>query len=65
MVGEYLRSWLTDTTRYQVSEGTFSRYERTSPNHLVPFFGRIKLRDLGAAHVRASKALSDRRGPEP
>jgi hypothetical protein len=28
-VGEYISSWLTDTARYQVSEGTFSRYERT------------------------------------
>jgi len=28
-VGAYISSWLTDTARYQVSEGTFSRYERT------------------------------------
>src|SRR5215212_1864676 len=55
-VGEYLQNWLTDTARYQVSEGTFSRYERTCSNHLIPFFGRVKLRDLGAAHVRAFKA---------
>jgi integrase len=45
-VGEYLQSWLTDTARYQVSEGTYSRYERTCRNHLVPFFGRIKLREM-------------------
>src|SRR5215204_613863 len=55
-VGEYLQNWLTDAARYQVSEGTFERYERTCRNHLIPFFGRVKLRDLGAAHVRAFKA---------
>ena len=26
-VGEYLQRWLTDTARYQVSEGTFERYD--------------------------------------
>src|SRR5215216_2814952 len=33
-VGEYLKSWLSDTARYQVSEGTYERYERTCRNHL-------------------------------
>jgi hypothetical protein len=51
-VGEYLQNWLTDTARYQVSEGSFERYERTCRNHLVPFFGRLRLRELTAAHVR-------------
>jgi len=55
-VGEYLHSWLIDTARYQVSEGSFERYERTCRNHLVPFFGRLRLRELTAAHVRAFKA---------
>jgi len=55
-IGVYLQSWLTDTARYQVSEGTYSRYERTCRNHLVPFFGRIKLRELSPTHVRAFKA---------
>ena len=26
-VGEYLQRWLTDSARYQVSEGTFERYD--------------------------------------
>lgn len=41
--GEYLESWLTDTARYQVSEGTFERYERDCRNHLVRFFGGLEL----------------------
>jgi integrase len=64
-VGEYLRSWLTDTARYQVSEGTYSRYERTCRNHLVPFFGRIKLRELSPAHVRAFEARKIEEGLNP
>jgi integrase len=64
-VGEYLSSWLSDSARYQVSEGTYQRYERTCRNHLIPFFGRIKLRDLNAAHVRAFKARKIEEGLNP
>jgi integrase len=64
-VGEYLQSWLTDTARYQVSEGTFSRYDRTCRNHLLPFFGHLKLRDLTATHVRALKARKIKEGLNP
>jgi Phage integrase, N-terminal SAM-like domain len=55
-VADYLDAWLTDTARYQVSEGTYERYERTLRNHLKPFFRRIKLREINAAYVRAFKA---------
>src|SRR5215208_6086283 len=64
-VGDYLQSWLSDTARYQVSEGTFERYERTCRNHLVPFFGRLRLRELTAAHVRAFKARKIEEGLNP
>jgi len=64
-VEEYLSSWLSDTARYQVGEGTYLRYERTCRNHLIPFFGRIKLRDLNAAHVRAFKARKLEEGLNP
>jgi integrase len=64
-VGEYLHSWLVDAARYQVSEGSFERYERTCRNHLVPFFGRLRLRELTAAHVRAFKARKIEDGLNP
>jgi integrase len=48
-----------------VSEGTYSRYERTCRNHLVPFFERIKLRELSPAHVRAFKARKIEEGLNP
>jgi integrase len=63
--GDYLQSWLSDTARYQVSEGTFERYDRTCRNHLVPFYGRLRLRELTAAHVRAFKARKIKEGLNP
>ncbi len=64
-VGEYLESWLEDTARYQVSEGTYQRYEREYRNHLLPFFGWLRLRDLTPAHVRALKARKIEEGLNP
>ncbi|MBD0356915.1 MAG: site-specific integrase, partial [Rubrobacter sp.] len=64
-VAEYLQSWLSDTVRYQVSEGTYLRYERTCRNHLLPFFGRLRLRDLTPAHVRSFKARKLEEGLNP
>ena len=64
-VAEYLTRWLSDTARYQVSEGTFERYERTCRNHLLPFFERLRLRDLTPAHVRAFKARKIEEGLNP
>jgi len=64
-VGEYLQSWLSDTARYQVSESSFERYERVCRVHLVPFFGRLRLRDLTAAHIRAFKARKVGEGLNP
>ena len=64
-VADYLDAWLTDTARYQVSEGSYERYERTLRNHLKPFFRSIKLRELNAAHVRAFKARKIEEGLNP
>jgi integrase len=64
-IAEYLTRWLSDTARYQVSEGTFLRYERTCRNHLSPFFGRLRLRDLTPAHMRAFKARKIEEGLDP
>jgi integrase len=64
-VSEYLGRWLSDTARYQVSQGTYERYERTCRNHLLPFFGRLRLRDLTPAHVRTFKARKLDEGLHP
>ncbi len=64
-VGEYLGRWLTDTVRYQVAASTYVRYQRTCRNHLIPFFGRVKLRDLSPPHIRAFKARKIESGLNP
>jgi integrase len=64
-VGDYLCSWITDTARYQVAESTYSRYERSFRTHPVPFFGRVRLRELTAAHIRAFKARKVEEGLNP
>ena len=64
-VGEYLGRWLTDTARYQVAASTYGRYQRTCRNHLIPFFGRVKLRDLSPPHIRAFKARKIESGLNP
>jgi integrase len=64
-VGEYLEAWLSDTARYQVAPSTYGRYQRTCRNHLIPFFGRIKLRDLSPPHIRAFKAQKIESGLNP
>jgi integrase len=55
-VSEYLQRWLSDSAKYQVAASTYGRYERTVRNHFLPFFGRLRLRDVSATHVRALKA---------
>ena len=51
-VGEYLDRWLPDV-RDTVRQNTWERYEQITRLHLVPAFGRLKLRALTPAHVRA------------
>ncbi len=63
-VREYLERWLTDTARYQVAQSTHGRYQRTCRNHLIPFFDRIKLRDLSTAHPRV-QGPQDRSRAQP
>ena len=46
---------MPDVARSKKNANSYERYERTCRNHLLPFFGRLKLRDLTPAHVRAFK----------
>ena len=52
-VGEYLDRWLSDCVKGTVRESTFERYEYTISPHIKPVLGRIKLKNLTPAHVRA------------
>ena len=64
-VSEYLERWLSDTARYQVAASTYGRYERTVRNHFLPFFKRLRLRDVSVVHVRALKARKLEEGMHP
>ena len=64
-VSEYLERWLTDTAKYQVAQSTYGRYQRTVHNHFLPFFKRLRLRDVSATHVRALKARKLEEGMHP
>jgi hypothetical protein len=49
----------------QAAASTYGRYERTVRNHFLPFFGRMRLRDLFPSHVRALKARRLDAGMDP
>jgi integrase len=51
--GEYLDSWLADSVRDTVRQNTYERYEQITRCHLKPALGRIKLKNLTPANVRA------------
>ena len=52
-VGEYLVRWLSDSVRDTVRQRTYERYESIVRVHLDPSIGRLKLKALTPAHVRA------------
>lgn len=51
-VGEYLRQWLDDAKRGNVSPRTFERYESIVTLHLIPALGVHKLKDLRPMHIQ-------------
>ena len=53
-MGEYLDRWLADSVRDTVRQRTYERYESIARAHVKPAFGRLKLKALTPAHVRAS-----------
>jgi integrase len=52
-LGEYLDRWLADSVRDTVRPSTFERYEQMVRLDIRPVLGRVKLKNLTAAHVRA------------
>jgi hypothetical protein len=51
-VEEYMTRWLADSVRDTVRRSTFARYEQITRLHVIPAFGRTKLKNLSPAHVR-------------
>ncbi len=52
-VGEYVDRWLSDSVRDTVRQRTYERYEQITRLHIKPTLGRIKLKTLTPANVRA------------
>lgn len=52
-VGEYLERWLKDSVQGTVRQSTYEVYGYMVHPHIVPGLGRLKLKDLNPAHVRA------------
>ncbi len=52
-VGEYLERWLANSVRDTVRQRTYEGYEHMVKRHISPALGRVKLKSLTPAHVRA------------
>ena len=52
-VGEYLDRWLKESVLHTVRRSTFVRYEGIVRNHIASAIGRVKLKALTPAQVRA------------
>jgi integrase len=50
--GDYLTGWLRDSVSDTVRQRTYERYESLVRVHISPALGRVKLKNLTAAHVR-------------
>ncbi|WPX08229.1 tyrosine-type recombinase/integrase [Anaerocellum danielii] len=49
---EWLRTWLWEYKRPQISESTFDDYESIIRNHINPVLGKYKLKDLRPEHLQ-------------
>ena len=52
-VGEYVERWLKDSVQGTVRQSTYDVYGYMVHPHIVPGLGRLKLKSLNPAHVRA------------
>lgn len=61
-VAEYLKLWLADTIRPNLTFGAYRDYESTMRNHVIPIIGGYRLRHLEPTHVQHLTAELERRG---
>ena len=52
-VGEYVERWLKDSVQGTIRQSTYDVYGYMVHPHIVPGLGRLKLKSLNPAHVRA------------
>lgn len=51
-LAQWLRMWLDDVVRHELKESTAADYAYVVDRYIIPHLGRIRLCDLGVAHVR-------------
>src|SRR5215207_3746147 len=62
----FLTLWLTDSVKGEVSRATYEGYRRDVHHHIIPEFGKRKLKELNATDIRrlyrkmAERGLKDR-----
>jgi hypothetical protein len=49
---QFLRMWLEDVVRPELKASTAADYTYIVEHYIIPYLGRIRLCDLGVAHVR-------------
>ncbi len=50
---DYLTRWLKDSVKDTVRRSTYAQYESVVNRHIVPAFGRLRLKALTPAHARS------------
>ncbi len=51
-LAQFLRMWLTDVVQPELKASTMADYTYIVEHYIIPHIGRIRLCDLGVAHVR-------------
>ena len=51
-VSEYLRRWLEDSVKIDVTQATYEQYKRVVENHLIPALGRYPLAKLQPVDIQ-------------
>lgn len=64
-VEEYLKKWLQDYAKHNLSPRGFERYWDIIRQHLIPALGNIKLAQLKAGHIQKAYAASLEAGLSP
>lgn len=49
---QFLHTWLADVVQHEVKASTAADYAYIVERYIIPYLGRIRLCDLGVAHVR-------------
>lgn len=66
-VSEFMEHWLDNYVKYRCEETTIYGYNNIIRNHIIPYFGKMKLQELLTPHIQQyyNKHLMDEKGLSP